>query len=292
MIVNSFLGSLIQRVIDLHYRRLVAAPVAVVRSGKDRDDALIVLPLVPLHNELVCSGDEVEAIDVGELFGNVLAEGVASPARRYAPAASVVGVGPDQVAHGSLVGHLLDAVEVPGMVEGVNGGAKSTVEAEDSVLHDGRHGEVVEGVGEVLPYVGVAVLSEAFVVEAVDLGDLATLVVAPEDGDAMTVPNLERHEERHGLQRVVSPIDVVAHEEVVRVGTRTADAEQFRQVVELPVNVTADCYWGLDGLYIGLLLQNFLRLHFDLERGLEMKSEVSEVKWVGIGIKPTRHERK
>jgi hypothetical protein len=58
------------------------------------------------------------------------------------------------------------------------------------------------------------------------------------------------------------------------------------------VNVTADCYWGLDGLYIGLLLQNFLGLHFDLERGLEMKSEVSEVKWVGIGIKPTRHERK
>ena len=95
MVINGFLGGLIQRVVDLHYRRLVAAPVAVVRSGEDRDDALIVLPLVPLHNELVCSGDEVQAVDVGELFGDVLAEGVAGPARRYAPAASVVGVGPD-----------------------------------------------------------------------------------------------------------------------------------------------------------------------------------------------------
>ena len=38
MIVNGFLGGLIQRVVDLHYRRLVAAPVAVVRSGKDRDE--------------------------------------------------------------------------------------------------------------------------------------------------------------------------------------------------------------------------------------------------------------
>ena len=200
MIVNGFLGGLIQRVVDLHYRRLVAAPVAVVRSGKDRDDALIVLPLVPLHDELMRPGDEVEAVDVGELLGDVLAEGVAGPARRYAPAASVVGVGPDQVAHGSLVGDLLDAVEIPGMVEGVDGGAESAVEAEDAVLHDGRHGEVVEGVGEVLPYVGIAVLSEALVVEAVHLGDLATLVVAPEDGDAVPVPDLERHEERHGLQ--------------------------------------------------------------------------------------------
>jgi hypothetical protein len=263
MIVYGFLCGLIQRVVDLHYRGLVAAPVAVVRSGKDRDDALIVLPLVSLHNELVCPGDEVQAVDVRELLGDVLAKGVAGPTRRYAPAASVVGVGPNQVAHGSLVGYLLDAVEVPGMVEGVDGGAQSAVEAEDSVLDDGRHGEVVEGVGEVLPYVGVAVLSEALVVEAVHLGDLATLVVAPEDGDAMAVPDLERHEERHSLQRVVSPIDVVAHEEVVRVGTRTADAEQFRQVVELPVNVTADCYRGLDGLNIGLLLQNFLGLCLD-----------------------------
>ena len=62
MIVNGFLGGLIQRVVDLHYRRLVAAPVAVVRSGKDRDDALIVLPLVPLHDELMRPGDEVEAV--------------------------------------------------------------------------------------------------------------------------------------------------------------------------------------------------------------------------------------
>lgn len=83
------------------------------------------------------------------------------------------------------------------------------MEAEDLVLDQGGQGKVVEQVGEVLPDVGIAILSQAFVVEAVDLSDLAGLVIPSEDGDALGVSDLESDEEGNCLDGIISSIDVV-----------------------------------------------------------------------------------
>lgn len=88
------------------------------------------------------------------------------------------------------------------------------MKTEDLVVDEGGQGKVVEEVCEVLPDVGVAVLSEAFVVEAVDLGNLAGFVVATEDGDAGGVSNLEGDKEGDGLNGVVASIHVVSWEAV------------------------------------------------------------------------------
>ena len=71
------------------------------------------------------------------------------------------------------------------------------METEDLVVDQRRQRQVVEQVGEVFPHVGVAVFAQAFVVEAVDLGDLAGFVVAAEDGDALGVADFEGDEEGH-----------------------------------------------------------------------------------------------
>ena len=169
MIVNTLLGGLVQSIVNLHYCGLITTSVTIVRGGKYRHDALIVLPLVPFHDELMCSRNKVQSINVSELLRNVLPEGVPSSARRYAPATSVIRVGPDQVAHRSLVGYLLHSVQVSGMVKSIDRGGESAVQAEDAVLHDGCHGEIIEGIREVLPYVGVTIFSEAFVVESISI---------------------------------------------------------------------------------------------------------------------------
>ena len=105
--------------------------------------------------------------------------------------------------------HLLDPVQRPDIVEGVDTRRQAAVQAEDLVVDEGGEREVVEEVGEVFPDVGVAVLAEALVVEAVDLRDLARLVVASQDRDALRVADFERDEEGDGFDGVVASVDVV-----------------------------------------------------------------------------------
>lgn len=56
--------------------------------------------------------------------------------------------------------------------------------------------QVVEQVCEVLPDVGVAVLPQTLVIEAVDLCDLSRLVVPSQDGDSLWETNLNRRKRK------------------------------------------------------------------------------------------------
>lgn len=63
------------------------------------------------------------------------------------------------------------------------------MKAENLILHHSRQRQVVEQIGQVLPHVSIAVLAQAFIVEAINLCDLATLVISAQNGD----PVLEAH---------------------------------------------------------------------------------------------------
>jgi hypothetical protein len=108
------------------------------------------------------------------------------------------------------VRHFLNAVECPNVVKGVDAGRQTSVQTEDLVVDEGGERQVVEEVCEVLPDVCIAVLSQALVVEAVDLRDLAGFVVAAEDGDAAGVSYLERDKQRDRLDGEVASVDIVA----------------------------------------------------------------------------------
>lgn len=92
------------------------------------------------------------------------------------------------------------------------------------------------------------------------LCDLTRFMVATQNGDAVLVADLERDEQRDGLDRVVTAVHVVAHEEVVCVRALAADTKQLHQVVELAVDVAAHCHRALDDLHVRLLFQNLSRL--------------------------------
>ena len=138
-----------------------------------------------------------------------------------------------------MCAHLL-ARQLPDLVEQVDGWRQAAVHAKDLILNQRCERHVVKEVGENLPHVGVAVLAQALVVKAVDLRDLPRLVVAAQQEDAVAVPHLERDQQRHRLDRVIATVDVVAHEEVIGVGARAANAEDFHEVVKLGVDVAAD----------------------------------------------------
>jgi hypothetical protein len=69
------------------------------------------------------------------------------------------------------------------------------VHAEDLPLYNGCKGQIVECVIEIVPYVVVAVFLGDLVVEAVDVGDVAGLVVAAEEDDHFGVFDLVEEEQ-------------------------------------------------------------------------------------------------
>lgn len=94
--------------------------------------------------------------------------------------------------------------------------------------------------------------------------------------DART--DLQSEEQQERFDAVESAVYKVAHEEIVCLWTPSADSgegrdqwrgmdwrsmnalEEFEQVEELAVDVTADCDWGVDVLYIRLFDQDLARL--------------------------------
>ena len=73
-----------------------------------------------LHDQLMGAGDQGEAVIVVEGLADVLAERVASTTRRDAPATAIVWIRPKQVAHRSLVRHLLHTINGPYVVQGID----------------------------------------------------------------------------------------------------------------------------------------------------------------------------
>src|SRR3954467_2908948 len=111
--------------------------------------------------------DKRETIVMVERLADVLTECVTSSSGAYSPSATVVWVGPKQIAHGTLVRHLLYPVQSTDVIKRVNARRETSVETEDLVVNERGERQEVEQVCEVLPDVGVAVFAQALVVEAV-----------------------------------------------------------------------------------------------------------------------------
>jgi hypothetical protein len=84
------------------------------------------------------------------------------------------------------------------------------MKAKDLIFDQGREGEVVEEIGKILPNVCIAVLAQAFVVEAVDLSNLTRLVVTAKDGYSLRIANLESYKQGDGFDRKVATVNIVA----------------------------------------------------------------------------------
>ena len=112
--------------------------------------------------------------------------------------------------------------------------------AEDLIVDDSCYGEEVEDLSKGSPDVERSILFDALVVESVDLGDESGLVVASEQSYSVSVPHLEGQQQEEGLNAVPAPINIITQKDVVGVGRIASYFEELKQVIQLPVDVTAD----------------------------------------------------
>ena len=79
--------------------------------------------------------------------------------------------------------------------------------------------------------------SLALVIEAVDAVDGGALVIASQQEEVLWVLDLVGEEEADRLERLLSTVDVVSKEEIVRVGREPAILKQAEKVVVLSMNI-------------------------------------------------------
>lgn len=158
----------------------------------------------------MCPGHKSQAIIVIESFRDILPKRIACPPRTDTPSTSIIRIAPKQITHWPFVWYLLNPIQRSYVVECINAGRKTSVQAEYLVIDQRCQGEVVEEVGEKLPYVGIAILAETFVVEAIHLSDLARFVIAAKNSDSLGIPDLESNEECDCFDWVITSINIVA----------------------------------------------------------------------------------
>lgn len=73
------------------------------------------------------------------------------------------------------------------LVDGVNGRGETTMNAKDLIVDHHAQGEKIEHVGEIVPNIGIAILSCALRVEAIGLGDAPGFMIAANEMDALRV---------------------------------------------------------------------------------------------------------
>lgn len=150
------------------------------------------------------TSDHLKVVDVVERFSDVLAECVAGASWVHAPAWSVVGVGPQKVAHGSLVRNFLNSFQGSDVVQSFDWWRKTTVKAEEWVFDNGSQWKVVEKFSQGFPDVAVSILSGALIIKSVYLSDLPGFVVTSENDNSVFVSDLKGNQESDGFNTVMS----------------------------------------------------------------------------------------
>ena len=97
--------------------------------------------------------NQVNAILSIELLHDLASEEIASATRTDHPPWNVIGVGPHEITHGSIVRNLLFAINHSDLIQSAYRWRQAAMDAEDFVVNDGCQGQIVKDLRAVAPHI-------------------------------------------------------------------------------------------------------------------------------------------
>ena len=107
---------------------------------------------------------------------------------------------------------------------------------------------------------------------------MPSFMTTSQNSDAIGVLKLKTEKKMYRLNRVVSTINEVAQKNVSRIRYLASLFKNFKQVVEMTMNLSNYCYWGAHCLNITLVNENLLELFAnDTKRSFWKDPSISDV---------------
>lgn len=133
----------------------------------------------------------------------------------------------------------MEATHFAQVVESMQLGTKTSMDAQKLLIHDSSKGEAAEGIhAGVVDGLGILVL--ALELEGEVIGQMATFVVPAQQPEGLGIVYLERPQVQDAFDAEIASVDVVAQEQIPGLGWVTAHLEQLHEIVVLAVHVAAD----------------------------------------------------
>lgn len=118
-----------------------------------------------------CNG--FQTVDVVEFSGDFVTKEPACSTRTHCPSIDIFWVAPHQIAESTLMRNFLSSGDNANLINSPNFGAESTMHTENCPVDNSGKDQEVKYLTARFPHRCVAIFCLAFLVETVDLGDLA-----------------------------------------------------------------------------------------------------------------------
>lgn len=115
-------------------------------------------------------GDQGYIVVLTEGVHGLFAEDEPGSSLRGRPAFDLIRIGPHHITHDPFLRYLLNPLYAINFLNILNLWGKTTMDTVNFSIDQGGQVQIIEGIGASSPYVEGTVFTDAFVVEAVDLG--------------------------------------------------------------------------------------------------------------------------
>ena len=200
---------------NFEYGCYIATPITIVRGTPYSHKTLVKVILATFHNQLVRPCNERQSIYFVKFVCHALAKQPPRPSWGHLPRnTDVFRIAPHQIAKSPFVRDFLIAVNRSHLIQRPDIWGESPVYAQHLFVNEGGQTKAIETLDAMPPRGCVAVLAQTFIIKAVYLSDLSTLVIAAQQRHVARILEFEAQQQCQSFDAVVTPIDKVAEEDV------------------------------------------------------------------------------
>lgn len=170
----------------------------------------------------MCSSNKFNLICLIKLRYYVTSKKITSTTGTHRPTGDIIGVGPHQITHCTIMWHLLLSINDFNLIESSYWGWEATMHTKYLIIDYWGKWQIIKDLCTVAPHVNWAILAQTFIIETVYLSDLSWFVVATDQPYTIWVPYLNKNcgiiiyfeskKKEKGLNWVKTSIDKISHE--------------------------------------------------------------------------------